>query len=514
MIGCLRPQPLQWLGLVGRFKPSHCNGWEHRRGQITRAVTVSLRTMSRRGSGKTISPSGIAFQETIMKQLSLVGVCLAGALLGYLANGLTRGKAEESKPARRADLLRAAEDEPAASLVVLKPARVFDGVSVTPHEDWVVVVRGERIEAAGPAKDVKAPAGAREIELPNMTLLPGLMDAHTHVLLHPYNEATWDNQVLREPLALRVCRATNHLRDLLHSGFTTIRDLGTEGAGYADVGLKQAVEQKIVPGPRMLVTTRAIVATGSYAPKGFAPEVRVPQGAEEADGESLRRVVRDQIGRGADWIKVYADSWDPKKGGAATFTPEEWKLIVETAKSANCPVVAHAMTKEGIRCATLAGVESIEHGDGGDIEVFRLMAKHKVPLCPTLSAGEAMSHYRGWQIGMMPEPGELRSKREAFKLALDAGVTIVNGSDIGVFAHGKGARELELLVSYGMKPAEALRSATSLAAKMMYLQDRLGTVKAGMLADLIAVEGDPTRDVSSLRKVRLVMKEGTLVRKP
>ena len=193
--------------------------------------------------------------------------------------------------------------------IVLRPSRVFDGVSAEAHEGWVVVVRGERIEAAGPAGEVKVPEGARVIELPGTTLLPGLIDAHTHVLLHPYNEALWNDQVLKEALALRVCRATNHLKNNLLSGFTTIRDLGTEGAGYADVGLKQAVEQGIIPGPRMLVTTRAIVATGSYAPKGFAPEWHIPQGAEEADGhDALIRVVRDQIGRGADWIKVYADA--------------------------------------------------------------------------------------------------------------------------------------------------------------------------------------------------------------
>jgi imidazolonepropionase-like amidohydrolase len=435
-------------------------------------------------------------------------VCLVCAAIGYQANDRRAGIAGENVPAAGA---KHKED---GGPIVLRPSRVFDGVSVTPHEGWIVLVRGERIEEAGPAGEVKVPDGAREIALPKMTLLPGLIDAHTHVLLHPYNEVTWDNQVLRQPLALRVCRATNHLRALLYSGFTTIRDLGTEGAGYADVGIKQAVEQKIVPGPRMLVTTRAIVATGSYAPRGFAPEVRVPQGAEEADGENLRRVVRDQIGRGADWIKVYADSWDPRKGGAATFSPDEWKVIVETAKSAHCPVVAHAMTKEGMRRSTLAGVETIEHGNGGDAEVFRLMAKHNVALCPTLAASEAVSRYGGWRMGTDPEPAALKSKRETFKAALEAGVTIVNGSDIGVFAHGEGARELELLVDYGMKPAEALRSATSVAAKAMHLQDRLGKVKRGMLADLIAVEGDPTKDVAALRKVRLVMKEGTLYRQP
>jgi imidazolonepropionase-like amidohydrolase len=346
-----------------------------------------------------------------------------------------------------------------------------------------------------------------------MTLLPGLIDAHTHLLLHPYNEATWDDQVLKQPQALRVCRATNHARNTLLAGFTTIRDLGTEGAGYADVGIKQAIEQKIVPGPRMLVTTRAIVATGSYGPKGFAPEFRIPQGAEEADGQTLQKVVRDQIGKGADWIKVYADAWNPDKGGTPTFTVDELKLMVETAKSAGCPVVAHAMTKEGIRRSVAAGVETIEHGDNGDVEVFRYMAEKNVALCPTLAAAEAMSRYRGWRK-MDPEPPALKAKRASFKEALEAGVTIVNGSDAGVFAHGDNARELELLVEYGMKPAEALRSATSLAARAMHLDQKVGSIRAGLFADLVAVDGDPTAEITALRKVRLVVKDGTIHREP
>lgn len=397
--------------------------------------------------------------------------------------------------------------------ILLKPARVFDGVNARPHDDWVVLVRGNKIVAAGPVDEVKAPAGIRVIELPDATLLPGLIDAHSHLLLHPYNEAPWDEQVLKEPLALRVCRATNHAKATLLAGFTTIRDLGTEGAGYADVGIKQAIDQGIVPGPRMMVATRAIVATGSYAPRGFAPEWRIPQGAEEADGDNLIRVVRDQIRKGADWIKIYADTGQGEHGVRPTFSVDEIKRIVETAKAAGVPVSAHAQSKEGIRRAALGGVETIEHGDRGDLEVFHLMAEKKIPLVPTLAAGEAMSRYRGWKTGE-PEPAALKSKRTSFKEALEAGVTIVNGSDVGVFAHGDNARELELLVEHGLNPAQALTAATSAAAKALHLDAKIGTVKPGLLADLVAVNGDPTRGIAALRKVKLVMKEGVVYREP
>jgi imidazolonepropionase-like amidohydrolase len=361
-----------------------------------------------------------------------------------------------------------AEDAP----ILLEPDRVFDGTASKPHVGWVVLVRGEKIVAAGPKGEVKVPSGTKAIELPGTTLLPGLIDAHSHLLLHPYNETKWDDQVLKEPLAERICRATAHAKAGLLSGFTTLRDLGTEGAGFADVGIKSAIDKGVIPGPRLLVATKAIVATGSYAPRKFSPEWRVPQGADEADGERLRKVVRQQIRGGADWIKVYADTpHGPSNDVKPAFSLEELKLIVATAKDAGVPVVAHAQSKEGMRRATLAGVETIEHGDAGDVEVFQLMAKHNVGYCPTLAAAEAYARYfSGWEP-RKPETKELESKRDSFKAALEADVTIVNGSDIGVFAHGDGARELELLVEYGMVPPQALRAATSVAAKALHLGD-------------------------------------------
>ncbi|HEX7119303.1 MAG TPA: amidohydrolase family protein [Longimicrobiales bacterium] len=403
----------------------------------------------------------------------------------------------------------------AQSAHLLRPARVYDGVADRPHEGWVVLVRGERIEAAGPADEVKAPRDAVVVELPGMTLLPGLIEGHSHLLLYPYDRTVWDDQVLREPQALRVARATVHARNTLLAGFTTVRDLGTEGAGYADVGLKQAIERGIIPGPRMLVATRAIVATGSYGPKGFAPNVDVPLGAEVADGyDGLIRVVRDQIGKGADWIKVYADyRWGPNGEARPAFTLDELRTIVDVAASSGRPVAAHASTAEGMRRAALAGVTTIEHGDGGTPEVFRLMAERGVALCPTIAAGDAILQYSGWRKGVDPEPARVQAKRRSVRAAIEAGVPICNGSDVGVFAHGDNVRELELLVDYGLPPARALAAATSGNARIFGLDDR-GRIAPGLLADLIAVEGDPTERITALRRVRFVMKGGVIYRAP
>jgi len=394
--------------------------------------------------------------------------------------------------------------------VLLLPARVFDGTDL--REGWAVLVRGERIVAAGPGATLSVPGNTRRIELLGTTLMPGMIDAHTHLLLHPYNEATWDDQVLRQSLALRVARATNHARATLQAGFTTVRDLGPEGAAYADVGLKQAIAQGIIPGPRMIVTTKAIVATGSYGPRGFESEMMVPQGAEEADGSSLARVVRDQIGHGADWIKVYADyRWGPNGEARPTFTLEELRQIVDIAAASGRPVVAHASTAEGMRRSVLAGVETIDHGDAGTADVFRLMKERNVMLCPTVAAGDAILRYRGWKRGD-PEPPRITEKRASVRAAIAEGVTFCAGGDAGVFTHGENGRELELLVDYGLTPLQALRAATTTNARMLHMERQIGSIAPGLLADLVAVDGDPTRDISAVRRPVLVMKGGIVVR--
>lgn len=402
-------------------------------------------------------------------------------------------------------LAAAAPAQPPRS-ILLHPAAVFDGEAL--HPGWSVLVTGDRIVAAGPM--VAAPAGAETIELPGDTLMPGLIDAHVHLFLHPYDETSWNDQVLKEPPALRTARAVAAARATLMAGFTTVRDLGTEGAGDADQGLKLAIRQGIVPGPRLLSANRAIVATGSYGPKGYA--FAVPQGAEEASGEDIVRVARRQMGEGAEVVKLYADyHWQGSARSTATFTIAEMKAAVEAAHDAGRTVAAHASTAEGMRRAAEAGVDTIEHGDEGTPAVFALMKAKGVAYCPTLAATDAVSRYGGWN-GKPPEPARVAAKRVSFAAALKSGVTMCLGGDTGVFAHGDNAREAELMVAWGMTPLAVARVATSGNARLVGMADRIGRVAPGLSADLIAVAGDPTRDIAALRRVRLVMKGGERVR--
>jgi imidazolonepropionase-like amidohydrolase len=398
-------------------------------------------------------------------------------------------------------LLPGASNRPSMPSVLLRPDAVFDGDAR--HDGWSVLVEGARIVAAGPR--LTAPDDAQTVDLAGTTLLPGLIDLHTHVLLRPYDERSWDDQVLRDHAALRVARAVPALARTLAAGFTTIRDLGTEGAGEADVGLRRAIDEGTIPGPRMVVVTRAIVARGLYGPAGFVPECCVLQGADEVDGpESIYATVRTQIARGADWIKVYADS---RHGGGnvsrPSFSQDDLTLIVRIAADSGCPVAAHANTAEGMRRAARAGVATIEHGNDGTPEVFAILAEHGVAYVPTLAAYASIWRYRG----LAPDDPAYAQKRASFAAARASGVTIGNGSDIGVFPHGDNARELELLVEGGMSPTEALRAATSTAADVLR-RDDLGVVRKHATADLVAVEGDPTRDIGALRRVRAVWKNG------
>ena len=398
------------------------------------------------------------------------------------------------------------------NVTLLKPAQVFDGEEM--HSDWVVLVEGNSILYAGDVDDVPEIDVARIIDLPGQTLLPGLIEGHSHILLHPYDETAWNDQVLKESEAERVARAVNHVRGSLLAGITTMRDLGSEGAGYADVGVRDSINKGIIPGPRLLVAGKALVATGSYGPKGFHEGVDVPLGAETADGyDDLVRVVRGQIGRNIDFVKVYADyRWGLDGAAAATFTQRELETIVEVTKSSGRPVAAHAATAEAMTRAILAGVETIEHGDYATPEVYELMVEHNVALCPTLAVGDAIAQYSGWDKGVEPEPPRIQNKRRTFKAALDAGVTICFGGDVGPFPHGDNVRELEMMVDYGMRSQDALRSATSVNADLFHIGNKVGRIRAGLLADIIAVEGDPENNISDLRKVRLVMKDGVLYR--
>ncbi len=392
---------------------------------------------------------------------------------------------------------------------LIKPERVFDGEEM--HAGWWVWVDSGIIKAVGPSGKINIPKGATVLDFPGKTLMPGMIEGHGHLFLHPYNETPWDDQVLKESRAERTARAVNHARGTLLAGFTTLRDLGTEGAMYDDVGLKQAIEKGVIPGPRLLIATRAIVATGTYGPAN-TPDLVLPKGAAEADGvEGMAKEVRMQIGMGADFIKIYADyRWGVNKEARPTFTEDEIKMAVDVAGSSGRPVVAHAATAEGMRRAIMGGVRTIEHGDGASPEIYRLMKEKGVALFPTLAAGDAILQYRGWNPASGKEPQRITEKKESFRKAMESGVIIGMGGDVGVYAHGDNAREMILMQDYGMPAISVLRSATSLNASILGVKDKVGSVRSGLWADIIIVDGDPSKDVRQVKKIVMVMKGGVI----
>lgn len=418
-------------------------------------------------------------------------------------------------PAHAATPLPAAT--PAADILVL-PDRVWTGDGDAAHAGWAVLVHDGAIAAVGPAAGIEAPAGTRRIALSGTTLTPGLIDLHSHLFLHPYDETSWTDQVLKEPVPYRTLEAAQHARDTLMAGFTTLRDLGTEGAGYADVSVKQAINDGLIPGPRLFVATRAIVATASYGPgpRGFRPDIELPGGAEQVSGvDEVTRAVREQAGRGADWIKVYADYRVGVDGSTQpTFTQPELDALVRAAHVTGRPVSAHSASDAGMRMAIAAGVDSIEHGDGGSDATFRLMRERGVAYLPTLTAVESVETYFNHYLPGQPPTPKMQEAARAFRSALAAGVTIGNGSDVGVFRHGDNAREPEWMVRLGMTAPQALRAATSVAARILRQQDRIGRIAPGLRADLVAFTGDPTADIAAIEHPMLVMKEGVVYREP
>jgi imidazolonepropionase-like amidohydrolase len=391
--------------------------------------------------------------------------------------------------------------------IVIRAARLIDGRSGPVVTPGIVVVRGNKIESVG-----TVPPDAKVIDLGDATLLPGLIDAHVHVLLQgDITAADYDAQLFRESMPYRALRATKALRIALQHGFTTVRDLETEGAMYTDVDLKKAINNGIIAGPRMVVSTRAMSVTGGYGPSGYAPDVTYPMGVQIVDGaENGRKAVREQIAHGADWIKVYADrSYFIDKDGTLssipTFTVEEMKAIVDEAHRLRHKVAAHAMARPGIGNALAAGVDSIEHGVAIPDDLLDIMHAKGVYLCPTLTVTDYVSPGRGGIWAKMPD-----IHHDSFWRALRKGVKIAFGTDAGGFDWSalNEAKEFEYETRFGMTPMQAIESATRVAAELLDMSDRVGTIEPGKLADLVAVPGNPLQDITAMERVVFVMKDG------
>lgn len=429
--------------------------------------------------------------------------------LGLLALALGAG----------APVLRAQAPPSAPRATIVRAARLIDGVSDAVRQSHALLVEGDRILAVGPAAEVarRAPAGAVELDLGDATLLPGLIDAHTHLLLQgDITQQDYDEQLLKESTPYRTIRATVAARTALLNGFTTLRDLETEGAMYADVDVKRAINAGIILGPRLFVATRAFSATGMYPLQGFSWELRVPSGVQIVDGpEEIRKGVREQVRFGADWIKVYVDrryylGADGRVRSWLNFSDEELRAFVQEAHRLGRRIAAHAIGWDGIDAALRAGFDSIEHGHGLTDDLMDRMVQQKVYWCPTIYVGVYVAPGRG---GIWPKLVEL--ERAAFAKAVKKGVLIAYGTDAGGYAWTEPqARELSYMVQWGMTPMAALKAATSVAATLLAQESQLGSLEAGKLADLIAVPGDPLKDIGALERVHFVMKGGVIYRRP
>jgi imidazolonepropionase-like amidohydrolase len=403
----------------------------------------------------------------------------------------------------------------AQPVTVIKAGTLIDGTSSTARKNQTIVIRGNRIESVG---DVATPAGAKVIDLSNMTVLPGMIDTHTHLFLQGEDpaEGGYDVQLLKYPLAYRAARATVAARRALEQGFTALRDVETEGAGYGDVGIKMAINEGRIPGPRLFVVTRAISTTGGYNLEGYAPEIEVPKGAQLIDGPiEARKAAREQLDHGADWLKVYMThrSWVDKQGNLVsqpTLTVEELKAIVDEAHGWKKKVACHAYGGEGMQRALDGGCDSIEHGlDLSDANIAQ-MVRQGTWLVPTLSV-----YYTHNDPPNTPS-GKRDAKRVAvhgpsFQKAMKAGVKIAFGTDVGGFSWDDPiAQEFARMTEFGMSPMDAIRSATSRAADLLDMNGDLGVIAPGAYADIIAVGSDPLRDVGALKDVRFVMKDGAV----